>query len=62
MIIDSVDNAYKYYAVNPLFEKAFAYIGSADLAGVEPGKYDIDGDRIRAIFSDKIITQKFIKL
>jgi biofilm protein TabA len=53
MIIDSLDNAQKYFAMNPLFEKAFAYIGTVDLAGVEPGKYEIDGDNLRAIFSDK---------
>src|SRR5665647_74181 len=53
MIIDSLDCAQKYFAVNPLFEKAFAYINSADLASIEPGKYEIDGDNLRAIFSNK---------
>ncbi|MEP7110700.1 MAG: YhcH/YjgK/YiaL family protein [Ferruginibacter sp.] len=53
MIIDSLDNAHKYFAVHPLFEKAFAYIGSVDLAVIEPGKYEIDGDSLRAIFSNK---------
>ena len=51
MIIDSIDNAQKYFAVHPLFEKAFAYINSVDLASVAPGIYPIDGDNIRAIFS-----------
>lgn len=53
MIIDSLDNAQKYFAINPYFEKAFAYINSVDLAGMEPGKYEIDGDNLRAIFSGK---------
>ena len=53
MIIDTLDNAKKYFAVHPLFEKAFAYINSTDLASVEPGKYEIDGDNLRAIYSNK---------
>lgn len=52
MIIDSLDNAQKYFTVHPLFEKAFAYITSADIAKVAPGIYQIDGDNIRAIFSN----------
>ena len=51
MIIDSIDNAQKYFRVHPLFEKAFDYINSINLASVTPGIYPIDGDNIRAIFS-----------
>ncbi len=51
MIIDSINNAQKYFAVHPLFEKAFNFINSMDLASVAPGIYQIDGDNIRAIFS-----------
>src|SRR5690349_19105834 len=53
MIIDSLANASRYYCVHPLFEKAFAYINSIDLVSIEPGKSDIDGDQLRAIFSNK---------
>ena len=53
MIIDSLANASRYYGVHPLFEKAFAYINSIDLVSIEPGKSDIDGDQLRAIFSNK---------
>ncbi|MEO6550883.1 MAG: YhcH/YjgK/YiaL family protein [Ferruginibacter sp.] len=53
MIIDSLDSAYKYFSVNPLFEQAFAYINSVNLSGMEPGKYEIDGDSLKAIFSNK---------
>jgi len=53
MIIDSLDNAQKYFAVHPGFEKAFAYINGIDLAAAEPGKHDIEGDSLRAIFSSK---------
>ena len=55
MIIDTLRNASKYYKVHPLFEKAFAYIirNEADLASMEPGRYEIDGDQLKAIISDK---------
>jgi biofilm protein TabA len=53
MIIDTIKNAHKYYSVHPLFEKAFAYINNTDLANAEVGKSDIDGDKLRAIISNK---------
>jgi biofilm protein TabA len=54
MIIDTLQNAHKYFAAHPLFEKAFAYINQADLHNIEPGKYEIDGDNLKAIYSNKI--------
>ena len=53
MILDNLSGASKYVSLNPLFVKAFAYISSVDLASLEVGKFDIDGDRIRGIVSDK---------
>lgn len=53
MILDSLGNASKYCSLNPLFEKAFDYINSTDLSALEIGKFDIDGDNIRGIVSDK---------
>ena len=53
MILDSLSSASKYASLNPLFSKAFAYIASVDLASLEPGKFDIDGDNLRGIVSDK---------
>lgn len=53
MIIDTISNAAKYFPVHPLFEKAFAYINQTDLVQTEPGKYEIDGDKLFAIFSQK---------
>jgi YhcH/YjgK/YiaL family protein len=52
MIIDSIENANKYTSIHPLFEKAFEYIASVDLANIEIGKYEIS-DGLLAIFSDK---------
>jgi biofilm protein TabA len=41
MIIDSIDNAAKYYSVHPLFKEAFDYIKTQDLKSLEAGKFDI---------------------
>lgn len=53
MIIDSVQNASKYFSVHPLFEQAFDYIKKTDLASIEDGKYEIEGDKVRGIVSNK---------
>jgi len=53
MIIDSLENASKYFSVHPLFEKAFSYIKTVNMVAVEPGKYAIDGDNLKAIFAAK---------
>ena len=48
MILDTLENAEKYYALNPGFERAFAFLKTCDPAGLE-GRIDIDGDRIYAL-------------
>lgn len=53
MIIDNLSNAEKYFCIHPLFAKAFRYIASQNLESIEGGKYEIDGDDLRAIVSDK---------
>lgn len=53
MILDSLTNSDRYAGLNPLFAKAFAYIHSVDLASLEVGKFDIDGENLRGIVSDK---------
>ncbi len=53
MIIDTLQNASKYNSVHPLFAKAFEYIQTTNLDTIETGKYEIDGDDLRAIFSNK---------
>lgn len=53
MIIDTIQNASKYYSVHPLFANAFEYIQKTDLANIEMGRYEIDGDNLKAIFSNK---------
>jgi len=53
MIIDTLQNASKYFSVHPLLEQAFAYINTVDLQNAPDGKSDIDGDNLRAIYSNK---------
>lgn len=51
MIIDTLQNASKYYSAHPLFAKAFAYISQTDLANAADGKGDIS-DGLKFIFSN----------
>ena len=53
MIIDTLSNSEKYNSIHPLFAKAFEYIKSQNLATIEDGKSEIDGDNLRAIVSNK---------
>ncbi|MDP4284331.1 MAG: YhcH/YjgK/YiaL family protein [Bacteroidota bacterium] len=53
MIIDTLINAEKYFCVHPLFARAFEYIKSQNLETLEPGKYEIDGEKLKAIISSK---------
>jgi biofilm protein TabA len=41
MIVDTLENASKYFSVHPLFAKAFAYLQTTDWATTEDGKYDV---------------------
>jgi len=53
MIIDTLLNASRYFNVHPLFTAAFEYINKTDLKAIEPGRYEIDGDNLKAIVSNK---------
>lgn len=52
MIIDILKNAERYYSVHPLFKQAFEYMMQADMNATAPGMYAVQGDDIRAIFSN----------
>lgn len=53
MIIDTLQNASKYFSLHPLFAKAFAYINATDLQSQEDGKHEIE-DGLKAIYSNKL--------
>lgn len=54
MIIDSIQNAYTYYSVHPLFEKAFTHIHQTNLDTLEASRYDLEGDNLKVIVSNKM--------
>ncbi len=57
MILDSLQNASRYFGLHPSFAKAFEYISKTDLNAIEPGKYEIDEDRLKAtVFNKKGMT------
>jgi YhcH/YjgK/YiaL family protein len=49
MIIDDLEQAYKYASIHPRFKLAFDYLIHTDLENLAPGKYEIDADHIFAI-------------
>jgi len=52
MITDKLDQAEKYFALHPAFPVAFAMLRSDSLALRQPGKYNVDGDRLYYIVSN----------
>ncbi len=52
MIIDTIQNASKYFSLHPSFKKAFEYINQTDLENAE-GTVEIEADNLKAIYSNK---------
>lgn len=52
MIIDRIDNAGLYAVLGEGIAKALAYLQKTDFAGMEPGRYDIDGNRVFALLQE----------
>ena len=50
MIIDSLENAKKYFPLNPLFPSAFAYLASRDAAALSE-RHEIEGTKLYALVS-----------
>ena len=46
MILDSLKNKEQYVALHPRFKQVFDYIDNNDVAALECGRHDIDGDNI----------------
>jgi YhcH/YjgK/YiaL family protein len=49
MILDVLENAHRYLALNEGFAKAFEFLLRSDLKELPVGKYEIDGDRVYAL-------------
>lgn len=52
MIIDTLNNGFKYFPNHPLFAEAFEFIKKTDLVNAPEGKSDIS-EGLQAIFSNK---------
>lgn len=46
MIYTEISNLYRYRGMGEYLDKAFDYLAAHSLADVEPGHYEIDGDRV----------------
>lgn len=46
MVLDSIDNAGRYLHLGKGIEKAFEYIQNNDLSKTEPGRYEIDQEKL----------------
>jgi YhcH/YjgK/YiaL family protein len=46
MVLDSIDNAERYFHLSEGITKAMQYIQNNDLTKVEPGRYEIENDRL----------------
>lgn len=52
MIIDTLENADRYSALNNGIATAFEYLYTTDLKTIAPGKYEINGENIFAIVQE----------
>ena len=53
MIFDHLDQSSRYSNLHPLFAQAFAFLRTADLSELKPGRNEIDGDRLFVMFDQK---------
>lgn len=63
MVLDSLQNAHRYYTLHPLFEKAFRFLKETDLMELSQGQQAIEGRKLFAIISEGTgTTEKEAKL
>jgi hypothetical protein len=59
MIISTLSTCERYYVLGDGFKKAFEFLKNNDIRNMEPGRYDIDGDKVyvlcRNIFPRQLI-------
>jgi len=46
MITDHIKNSQQYKTISEKMDKAFQYLQETDLKGLEPGRYELDGDNL----------------
>jgi len=52
MILDSIDNAKKYYSLNSYFKQVFEYLLTIKDREIESGRYNIDSDNAFLLVSE----------
>lgn len=53
MIIDILENAEKYYSINPRFAAAFRYLKTPAAVELGTGRKELEGDKLYAVGSQK---------
>jgi YhcH/YjgK/YiaL family protein len=54
VVIDQIANAYLYLALGSRIGRALEFLRHTDLASLEPGRHELDGDRIYALVSEYV--------
>lgn len=63
MVLDTLQNAHRYYTLHPLFEQAFRFLQETDLMSLSQGQQAIEGRDLFAIISEGTgTTEKEAKL
>jgi len=52
MVADLLTNAHQYTALGPRIARGLQFLAEADLAGLAPGKHELDGKRLFVLVSD----------
>lgn len=52
MVADHIKYASEYFNLNPRIRLALEYLQRVDAGALEPGRHDVDGDRVFALVSD----------
>jgi biofilm protein TabA len=58
MILDILENAYRYAGLHKGFAKAFEFLSRRDLKELEVGKYEIDSERVYGIVARELGRRK----
>jgi len=49
MVIDTLDQAFRYEALHPHFKRAFDFLRERDVMSIPEGRMELDGDRLFAL-------------
>ena len=58
MILDTLDAIGKYAGISPNFETAVRWLQETDPEALEPGRTDIDGEKVYAVMSENRLEPK----